>query len=141
VQESANVRQVREFYEVWNSGDVEGVADVPADFDFHLRHDLPDLPEHFHGPAGMRELWELWFSGPWEGTLSIEVRHLIEIDDERVLALTIFSGTGAGSGVPVSVPYTHLFYFKDGLPVRGEGWVGWKEALRAVGLDEVPDTQ
>ena len=40
------LEELRHGYELWNSGDIEMViAETPQDVEYHLRNDLPDLPD------------------------------------------------------------------------------------------------
>lgn len=131
------MRLVREAYDAWNRGDIETiVASIPEDFEFRMRGGkVPGLPKVLRGPEGMRALFREWIGGPWQGTLSMEVDHLVDLGDDRVLALFTFRGTGEGSGVAVEQPYAHVVTVRDGLVVRGEGFATWQRALEAVGID------
>jgi ketosteroid isomerase-like protein len=131
------MRAAREGYEHWNRGDIEAiVARIPEEFEFHIGRGVPDMPETLSGPEGVRELFRVWFSDAWQGNLHMDVRHLIEIDEDRVLALVIFRGRGEGSGVPVELEYAHGLTFRDGVNVRIDGFASWRRALRSVGMSE-----
>jgi ketosteroid isomerase-like protein len=86
----------------------------------------------------MHELFREWYSEPWQGYLHMEVDHLIDLGDDRVLGLVTFRGTGEGSGVPVEQQYAHLLWFRDGVNVRIDGFATWKGRLQAAGLDRIP---
>jgi ketosteroid isomerase-like protein len=131
------VRLAREAYEAWNRGDIEAIAaSVPEEFEFRMRGGkVPGLPKVLQGPEGMRALFREWIEGPWRGTLRMDVDRLIDVGDDRVVALLTFRATGKGSGAAVEQPYAHVVTVRDGLVVRGEGFVTWERALQAVGIN------
>jgi ketosteroid isomerase-like protein len=140
VAESENVRATREIYASWNRGDLEAVlAATPSDWEFRTNASIPGVPGIFRGPEGARELFNVWFTEPWEGNLHMELNHVVEVDDERVLALITFRGRGEGSGVPVELRYAHLARLRDGQAVELEGFPSWERGLEAAGLERVPD--
>jgi ketosteroid isomerase-like protein len=133
------LRLARERYEAWNRCDLEAMlGDVPPEFEFHTAGVLPDVPAVIRGPEGLRELFDTWYSGPWQGNLIMHLNHIVDLGDDRVLALITFRGTGEGSGVPVELKYAHLATFKDTILVRLDGFDSWGRGLRAAGLDEIP---
>jgi ketosteroid isomerase-like protein len=131
------VRIAREAYEAWNRGDIDAIAaSVPEEFEFRMRGGkVPGLPKVLRGPQGMRALYREWIEGPWQGTLRMDIDHLIDAGDDRAVALFTFRGTGAGSGASVEQRYAHVLTVRDGLLVRGEGFVTWEWALEAAGVD------
>jgi uncharacterized protein len=131
------VRVAREAYEAWNRGDIEAIAaTIPEEFEFRMRGGkVPGLPKVLRGPEGMRALFREWVDGPWQGMLRMDLEHLIGVGDDRVVALFTFRATGKGSGASVEQPYAHVVTVRDGLLVRGEGFVTWERALEAVGID------
>jgi len=134
------LRLAREGYDAWNRGDLDAIlADVPPEFEFHTSGAIPGIPKVIRGSERMRELFREWYSEPWQGNLHMEVNHLIDLGDDRVLGLVTFRGTGKGSGVPVELQYSHLLWFRDGVNVRIDGFDSWGRGLRAAGLNEIPD--
>ena len=137
VQKSENLRLARQACADWNRGDLEAIlANTPEDFEIRLSGGIPDLPAAGHGPEGLREVFTSWFSEPWEENLTMDIEDLIEVDENRVLALLVIKGTGRGSGVPVALHYSHLLTFRGGVITRIEGFVGWRAGLEAAGLRE-----
>jgi ketosteroid isomerase-like protein len=131
------LRVARETYEAWNGGDIASVlASVPEEYEFHMTGGRPPgLPSVLRGREGMRQLLQEWISGPWQGVLRMDVDHLIDVGDDRVLALLTFRGTGEGSGAAVKQPYSHVTTIRDGRLVRTDGFVSWARAIRAAGLE------
>ena len=130
-------RQIREGYENWNRGDLEAIlAETHQDMEFRLPRAVPGLPPVVRGKQGIEELFRAWYSEVWDGLLRMEIKRIVEVDQERYLVLIIFTGRGAGSGVEVTQRYAHLITERDGLSYRVEGFVDWDVALRRAGLPE-----
>ena len=62
--------------------------------------------------------------------------HLIDVGQDRVVAVTRWVGTGRTSGVALSQTIGFVYTFRDGLVVRQESFRNKDEALKAVGLEE-----
>ena len=67
---------------------------------------------------------------------SVQIERLIDVDEDRVVALTHQSGTGKQSGVPVELDLAQLYELEDGLIVRVTHYVTHTAALEAAGLSE-----
>jgi ketosteroid isomerase-like protein len=89
--------------------------------------------EH-RGRAEVRD----WFAEVNEvvANLHVEVERLTELGDDRVLAETVLTGRGKGSGVPVGLRFRTVLWFAEGQITRRQ--VSWTsdEALEAAGLSE-----
>jgi ketosteroid isomerase-like protein len=73
--------------------------------------------------------------GPWSGSpIHIEPETILDVDDERVLALVRVSSTGRGSGVEVELRPAHEFTLRDGLIVRFKAYRHRDDALEATGM-------
>jgi ketosteroid isomerase-like protein len=101
-----------------------------AEFDFS---DVwPDEPI-IRGLEAMRAFND---TGPWGGSMRFDVQRLVDVDDQRVLALVQAQAVGHVSGAPVAAPAAHLFTIRDGFMVRMKVYRDHQEALKAVGLAE-----
>jgi ketosteroid isomerase-like protein len=126
----------REAIEAWNRRDLVAVLEQTAsDFEFHTAQLFPGIKPVYEGREGMVEFWNAFVEEPW-ALLHVEIDDLIELDDDRVLALLTFTGKGRESGVEVTVQYAHLCTFRDGQVQRIDGFADWAEARRAAGLDD-----
>jgi ketosteroid isomerase-like protein len=56
--------------------------------------------------------------------------------DAYVVAFVRLKGTAKSSGIPVDVPFAHVFRFDGALIDRWHGYFDRAEALKAVGLEE-----
>jgi ketosteroid isomerase-like protein len=61
---------------------------------------------------------------------------LIDVGQDRVVAVTRWVGTGRTSGIALSQTIGLVYTFRDGLVVRQESFRNRAEALKAVGLSE-----
>jgi ketosteroid isomerase-like protein len=92
---SANLDPVRSIYAAWERGDFSSAEWAHPEIEF-VAPDGPD-PGTWKGLAEMTESWRSQVSA-WEAfdAVADEVRQL---DDERVLVLSHFSGRGKTSGI------------------------------------------
>jgi ketosteroid isomerase-like protein len=75
------------------------------------------------------------FLSLWE-EYRVEAEEYRELDDERVLVLTIQSGRGKGSGVETRQPRASLFHVRDGKVTRRVNYWDRDRALADLGLTE-----
>jgi ketosteroid isomerase-like protein len=140
-----NVQIVRRNYEVINSIgrtghqfiDPEDVAPdlwerLAPDLELHERPDLPDA-KVYRGREESKEFWrktqELFAELHWEPREVIDLGHAIVVET-RIVAV------GRGSEVRIEADETDVFWFRDGLIVRLQGFPTKEEALDAIGLSE-----
>jgi ketosteroid isomerase-like protein len=140
-----NVELVRRTYEVINAigrtdsqfVDPEELApDLWArlDPDFEL-HDRPDIPDArvYRGREASKEFWQkiqqLFSELRWEPREFIDLDHAVVVET-RVMVV------GRGSDVRIDADETDVFWFRDGLIVRLQGFPTRDEALEAAGLPE-----
>ena len=138
-----NVEVVRQIFETFHAGVERG--DLGA---FYELESIPDdyevvLPEGrapiFVNPVlRTREDW-LEFFRNWTEDFedwSQRVERLIDVGDDRVVALTRQSAVGKGSGAPVDLELGQVFEFEQGRLIRCRFYLGYAEALEAAGLRE-----
>jgi ketosteroid isomerase-like protein len=140
-----NVELVRRSYESYNalsrSGaefvDPEAVAPdlwarLAPDVELHERAELPDA-KLYRGPEQAKEFWRKTQQGfaeiRWEPREFTDFGHAVLVDT-RVVAV------GRGSDVPIEMDETDVFWFRNGMIVRLQGFGTRAEALGAVGLSE-----
>jgi ketosteroid isomerase-like protein len=140
-----NIEMVRRTYEVINSIgptdhkfiDPEDVAPdlwerLAPDFELHDRPDLPDA-KVYRGREESKQFWrktqELFAELHWEPREFIDLGHAIVVET-RIVAL------GRASEVRIEADETDVFWFRDGLIVRLQGFPTKAEALDAVRLSE-----
>jgi ketosteroid isomerase-like protein len=136
-----NIALVRRNYEVINSigrtgsefVDPEDVAPdlwarLAPDFELHERPDLPDA-KTYRGRDEAKKFWrttqELFAELHWEPREFIDLGHAVVVET-RLVAL------GRGSDVRVEADETDVFWFRDGVIVRLQGFASKAEALEAA---------
>ncbi|HME05385.1 MAG TPA: nuclear transport factor 2 family protein [Solirubrobacteraceae bacterium] len=129
-----NVERFRDALIAWNDEDVERcLAAADPAFIFHTSGAfLPHDPVYV-GHPGFRAFWRA-FHEAWE-RLDVDIARMEDLDD-RVLALMNFDAVGRASGVRVQRQIANLASFERGLIVDLRAYGTWREALRAVGLEE-----
>jgi ketosteroid isomerase-like protein len=138
-----NVELVRRTYEVINligkTGpefvDPEDVAPelwarLADDFELHDRPDLPDA-KVYRGREESKEFWrktqQVFAEVRWEPQEFIDLGHAVVVKAK-------VAATGRGSDVSTELDETDVFWFRDGLIVRLQGFPTREQALEAAGL-------
>jgi ketosteroid isomerase-like protein len=124
---TANTDLIRNGYDAWNRGDVDGVMAVldPA-VEWQGYAHLPESGT-LSGRAEVRA-WLERFLEAWE-ELEIELTELIE-SGERVVALVRFHALGKGSGARVEGGVdAHVWTVRDNRVVAVKLYQGTREAL------------
>jgi ketosteroid isomerase-like protein len=129
------VERLRRGYEVLNAtSEVDPDLWAP-DVEFVQVAEAGAAETVFHGPAGaaqaVRDMTEVF------DDFRVEPEQFIDLDD-RIVVFVRLRGRARGSGVPIDVPFTHVATFRGTRITRWRAYAHREEALRAVGLSEVP---
>ena len=125
----------REAIDAWNRRDLVWILErTSPEFEFNTAQLFPGIEPVYRGREGMVEFWTTFIEEPW-ALLRIDIDHLEEAPDGRVLALLTFTGTGRESGVEVTIRYAHLCTFEGELVTRIDAFSDWDEARRAAGVE------
>src|SRR3989442_1376277 len=114
---SANLDLVRSIHAAWERGDYSSAEWAHPEIEFVIA-DGPS-PGHWTGLAGLVEGTREWLSA-WRD-FQIEVDEFRELDHERILVLTRFSGRGKTSGLELGkmrAKGASIFYIRDGKVTR-----------------------
>jgi ketosteroid isomerase-like protein len=130
---SANLDLVRSIAEAWERGDYEGTDWADPGIEFVM----PDGPSagSWTGVAGMAEGWRA-FINVWDQVHG-EAEEYRELDDERVLLLARFAGSGKTSGLDlrqIGARSATVFEIRDGKVVRLVHYWDRDRALTDLGL-------
>jgi ketosteroid isomerase-like protein len=132
---SANLDLVRSIYAAWERGDYGSAEWAHPEIEFVIA-DGPS-PGSWTGLAGMAEGFRDWVSA-WEA-YRVEADEYRELDDERVLVLSRFSGRGKASGLELAQLRTKaasLFHVRGGKVTRYV--IYWDRARALADLDLAP---
>jgi ketosteroid isomerase-like protein len=126
-----NVDLVRCSFEAFLGPNPEAALEV---FDADVEYDATDRPDGrvWHGRDAIQRAMIEW-TGTWRNW-SFEVERIVDLGDDRVLALWHESGEGKRSGIHMEQEGASLFTLRDGLIVRWVAYFGHARALEAAGL-------
>jgi ketosteroid isomerase-like protein len=130
---SANVDLVRSIFKEWERGDFSSADWADSEIEYVFA-DGPS-PGTWRGLAGMAEVWRDWL-GAWED-VGIEGEEYFELDGERVLVLSRYSGRGKTSGLELGqmgARAATLFHIRSGKVTRFVGYWDRDRALADLGL-------
>jgi len=131
---SDNVAIYRDVIEAWNRRDLVWILDqASADLEFHTAGLFDGIEPVYHGREGMVEFWTTFIEEPW-ALLHLDIEEIRAVDDDRVLALLVFTGTPRESDDEVRLDYAHLATFSSGVVSRIDAFADWDEAREAAGL-------
>jgi ketosteroid isomerase-like protein len=91
----------------------------------------PDAATH-RGRQAYKRYVEQWLEG--FDDMHIDVEEYIDVDDDRVLTWSRFTGRGAISGAPADWHLAIIFTIREGKVVRAEEYFDRDEALEAAGV-------
>jgi len=96
----------------------------------------PDWPEDpvFNGHDGVRRAIALF--GEQLDDFHVEMERVVDVDEGRVVVLLHQSGRIKGSDHTLREPLGVATEFRDGKATRFQLYFSWREALKAVGLEE-----
>jgi ketosteroid isomerase-like protein len=130
---SANVELVRSIYAAWERGDYSSVEWADPEIEYVI--DDPLSPGSWTGLADMAKGWRDWLSA-WED-FRAEAHEYRELDENRVVLLTDFTGRGRVSGVEVGKVRTQgagLFHLHGGKVTRLVLYFNRDQGLDDLGL-------
>lgn len=88
----------------------------------------------YHGHHGLRE-WSRQFYEAWDD-VTADLADVIDVDDDRVVAVLNYRGRGRVSGVEVQFTrLTGVFTLSSGQVLRADWYRDEAEALRAAGIE------
>jgi ketosteroid isomerase-like protein len=107
-------------------------ARLHPDVELHERPDLPDA-KVYRGREETKEFWrktqQLFSEARWEPREFFDLEHAVVVEARLEIV-------GRGSNVPIEAEETDVFWFRDGMIVRLQGFATKEEALEAAGLRE-----
>jgi ketosteroid isomerase-like protein len=129
---SQNVDLVRSIYADWERGDYSSAQWADPEIEFVIV-DGPD-PGNWSGLVAVAEAWRNFLQGIEDPlTTADEYR---ELDDERVLVPTRYSGRGKVSDMDIEGRGTILFHIREGRVMRIVRYWDPERALADLGLAE-----
>jgi ketosteroid isomerase-like protein len=130
-----NVQIVRRLWQVYADRGLGGLSEFfDEDIDWRAIEGAPDDVGEIRGIEAM-----LHYMGDWLETfddITSVPTELLDLGDDRVLAVLRVAGRARLSGVETELSYAVVYTVRDGKVVRGREYVDRSAALKAVGLEE-----
>ncbi len=137
---SANLDLVRSIFADWERGDFSSAEWADPDIEFSSPMGVE--AGSWTGRAEMARAWRGTLSA-W-GDLRVEADEYRELDDERVLVLHSFSGSGKSSGIPIRHELSKgalLFHVGGGRVTKLVIYTERERALADLGLAPEPGSR
>jgi ketosteroid isomerase-like protein len=130
-----NVEVVRRMYTAFHRGDFDGAL---SSFDPNVLVDASTArPDHVAIGKGHERLIQIvtsWVTA-WEDWRE-EIEEIRDLDDDRVLVLSVQRGRGKGSGVEVEARWAVVYELEGDLITSIHVYPDSEEGLKAAGLRE-----
>jgi ketosteroid isomerase-like protein len=104
------------------------------DVDHRAIEGAPDDRGPLHGKDALRAYVQDWYDT--FDDLRTELLELIDVGEDKVIAVLRVSGRARLSGVETDLTYAVLYTIRDGKIARGREYGARDEALKAAGLGE-----
>jgi ketosteroid isomerase-like protein len=105
-----------------------------ADISWRAIEGAPDDVGEMHGPEAVRSYFQDWID-VFDHVTNVP-EELVELGDDRVLAVQHATGRAKGSGVETEIRYAVIYTMRDGKILRGQEYIDRNHALEAVGRRE-----
>ncbi|HEY4429212.1 MAG TPA: nuclear transport factor 2 family protein [Solirubrobacteraceae bacterium] len=130
-----NVEIARRGFEALARSGVDAAAELwHPEISWRAVEGAPDDVGEMHGIEAARRYVEDWFD-TFEDFRSVP-EELLDVGDDRVIAVIHVSGRARISGVPTELRYASVSTIRDGKVIRVREYATKEEALKAVGLEE-----
>jgi len=128
-----NVEIVRDYWKAFAAGGLDAVTEFwDPEIDWRAIEGAPDDVGEMHGREAVRLYLQDWVD-MFEG-LTVVAEELLEVEDQRVVAVIRVSGRAKLSGIETELRLAVVNSVRDGKIVRGREYIDREEALEAVGL-------
>jgi len=130
-----NVEIVRGSLRAFEEGGLGGMADFWAtDINWRAMEGALDDVGEMQGADALRRYYEDWLD--MFDNVTVVPEELLDIGDDRVLAVLHVTGRAKASGVETELRYAVICTVRDGKIARGREYGDRAEALEAAGLRE-----
>src|SRR5215218_2321086 len=130
-----NVEVVGAAYEAFAERGVDGFLEyLTEDVDHRAIEGAPDDRGPMHGKDALRAYVQDWLDT--FDNLSTETIELVDVGEDKVVAVLRVSGRAKLSGVETDLTYAVVYTIRDGKIADGREYATRDEALEAAGLEE-----
>jgi ketosteroid isomerase-like protein len=129
-----NAGIIRRAGEAFNAGELARWLEfLDPEIDWRAMEGALDDVGEMHGTEAMRRYVQDW-TDDFEG-FTVVIEELLEIGDDRVIAVQQVAGRARLSGIETQLRYAVLYTVRDGKIVRGREYKDKDDALEAAGLE------
>jgi ketosteroid isomerase-like protein len=130
-----NVEVVRNSLTAYAEGGLDALTKFwHADINWRAIEGAPDDVGELHGPEALHRHLQEW-NDVFDNMINVP-QELVDLGDERILAVQHATGRAKGSGVETEIRYAVIYTLRDGKIVRGRQYIDRNHALEAAGLRE-----
>ena len=130
-----NVHLIRAGFAAFAERGLGGMADFWAtDINWRAMEGALDDVGEMQGADALRRYYEDWLD--MFDNVTVVPEELLDIGDDRVLAVQHVTGRAKASGVETELRYAVIYTVRDGKIARGREYGDRAEALEAAGLRE-----
>jgi ketosteroid isomerase-like protein len=130
-----NVEIVRDSFDAYAAGGLDALAKFwDPEINWRAIEDAPDDVGEMLGIEAVRRYLQDWLD--MFDDLTVVPEKLIDVGDDRVIAVQLTSGRAKLSGIETQLPYAVVYTVREGKIVRGREYAELAEALKAVGLED-----
>jgi uncharacterized protein len=130
-----NLEIVRDAFAAFDRGDLETwIGDWAEDIDYRAMEGAPDDHGPIHGRTELRAYVQDWLD--MFDNFKSEPVELLEVGEDKVVAVHRVSGTAKQSGIESEMTYAAVYTFRDGKVIRGREYETRDQALEAAELSE-----
>src|SRR6476659_599448 len=130
-----NFEIVRDAFAAFNRGDLAAFEEyLTDDIDYRAVEGALDDPGPIQGKAALRAFLQDWLD--LFDDFKSEPAELIDVGEDKVIAVVRISGRAKLSGVETDLTYAELWKLRDGRVAWGRKYWTRDQALEAAGLSE-----
>jgi ketosteroid isomerase-like protein len=127
-----NVEVVRDSFTAFAQRGLDAMAEFwDADINWRAIEGAIDDVGEMHGREAVRRYLEDWID-VFDNVTNVP-EELLDIGDDRVLAVQRATGRAKASGVETEIRYAVVYTLREGKIVRGREYMDREQALEAVG--------
>ncbi|HWG07897.1 MAG TPA: nuclear transport factor 2 family protein [Solirubrobacteraceae bacterium] len=130
-----NVELVRRTWTAFAAGGLDALEEFwDEEIDWRAMEGAPDDVGEIRGRQAMRRYLQDWVD-TFDG-ITTTPTELIDLGDDRVVALLHVTGRARLSGIETELRYAVVYTLRDGKVVRGREYGDRQEALEAAGVED-----
>ena len=128
-----NVEVVGDYLRAFADGGIDAMVEfMDRDVDWRAIEGAPDDVGEMHGREAMRRYIQDWVD-MFDDITNVP-EELVDLGDDRVLAVQHVTGRAKGSGIETELRYAVVYTLRDGKIVRAREYIDRQQAVEAAGV-------